>query len=474
MEKQSDASLKMPENFRSIIVDFVSDLSITFPEYTQLWSKWGDSQLPESELERLFHYVLGVFPGSFFDIVYQNDDIFNPESEKKVNTAFLIDVEFKLLFNAPGVSETTRKTIWKYLQLILFTILGSVNNKSVFGDSMNMFEDVNEEELNEKLQETMSGLSDFFMNLNSKMDDEPEQPTEAGHKEESDDEQMPNLDEFTEQAEKMFGNLPNMGGLPNMGAFKKAFDFEKMKNSLPKPEEINAHLKKLFDGKIGQLAKELAEEVTSDLTGLFGEDDGSVHSTKDVFAKLMKNPKKMMELVKIISNKLNKKMKSGDISQEDLMKEASELFSTMKGMGDNSEEFKDVLKTMMSTFSSMGGLGKNMRMDTNAMNNQIKKNSIKERLRERLEKKRQMQAMAETLKKSAAPASAKPENFVFRIDGETQERSARPMHSNNITYSLDNDDDIDKIVNELQITNDDIANPNKDASAKKKKKKSKK
>lgn len=352
MENESAEQLKMPENFRSIIVDFVNDLSITFPEYSYLWSKWSNTELPESELERLFHYVLGIFPGSFFDIVYQNDEIFNPESEKKVNTMFLIDVEFKILFNAPGVSESTKKTMWKYLQLILFTILGSVNNKSLFGDSMNVFEDVDEEELNSKLQETMSGLSDFFMNFSAEEESstdkesstekaqdkaqdkaqEKEEQDQKEEKEEDADYEMPNMDEFTEHAEKMFDNIP---GMKNMGgAFKKAFNFEKMKSSLPKPEEINAHLKKLFDGKIGQLAKELAEEVTNDISGFFGEEDdiGSVRSTKDVFAKLMKNPKKMMELVKIISNKLNKKMKSGDISQEDLMKEASELFSTMKGM----------------------------------------------------------------------------------------------------------------------------------------------
>lgn len=136
---------------------------------------------------------------------------------------------------------------------------------------------------------------------------------------------------------------------------------------------------------------------------------------------------------------------------------------------------------MMSNFGSMGGLGKNMRMDTNAMNNEIKKNSIKERLRERLEKKRQAQAQAaaqaEVLAKMAAQANPKsePESFVFRVDGEKQQTSSRIPPKNNITYSLDNEADIDKLVNELQITNDDIANPNKGASgSNKKKKKSKK
>ena len=58
--------------------------------------------------------------------MYQNE-IFNPESDS--NTLFLPNVDFKILFNSEGVSEQTKQTIWKYLQVILFAVIGDVKNQ---------------------------------------------------------------------------------------------------------------------------------------------------------------------------------------------------------------------------------------------------------------------------------------------------------------------------------------------------------
>ena len=107
------------ENFKTIIHDFTIDLTTTFPEFSHLWTKWTNTTT--EEYQTLFTYCLTVFPERFFDIMYQNVDIFTLDSE--VNTMFLPDVNFKILFNCEGVSDNTKKTIWKYLQLILFYIL---------------------------------------------------------------------------------------------------------------------------------------------------------------------------------------------------------------------------------------------------------------------------------------------------------------------------------------------------------------
>ena len=120
----------IPENFQTVILDFTKDLSITFPEYTYLWAKYVNTNLPEEELIELYNYCLTVYPERFFDILYQTDDIFKPDAT--TNTLFLPNVEFKLLFNCEGVSENTKKSIWKYLQLVLFTVIGGVKDKSEF------------------------------------------------------------------------------------------------------------------------------------------------------------------------------------------------------------------------------------------------------------------------------------------------------------------------------------------------------
>ena len=139
----------IPDNFAPTVRDFLADLSSTFPEYAQGWAKWLD---PANTVE-LFSYISKVYPERFFDILYQNDDIFKDDSE--TDTHFLPGVDFRALFRCDGVSAKTNEAIWKYLQLILMTILKSVKDKVRFGDTANMFDNVNESDLQDKLKDTL-------------------------------------------------------------------------------------------------------------------------------------------------------------------------------------------------------------------------------------------------------------------------------------------------------------------------------
>ena len=138
----SHEKLSPPDNFITIVRDFLKDLSVTFPEYIYLWASWTDPKLPESEIQRLYEYCTSIFPERFFDILYQNGDIFQQDSN--INTFFLPNVDFKVLYNTVNVSENTKKALWKYLQLLLFTIVNSVKDKTNFGDTMNLFDGINE------------------------------------------------------------------------------------------------------------------------------------------------------------------------------------------------------------------------------------------------------------------------------------------------------------------------------------------
>ena len=169
--------IPVPENFRSIIVDFTNDLTVTFSEYAYLWEKWRNPDLPESDLAELFQFCVKVYPERFFDILYQKEEIFGANDDTNVD--FLPNVSFKLLYSCENVSETTKKTIWKYLQLILFTIVGGIKDKSMFGEAANMFEGMGEGELQEKLDEAMGGITDFFKSMENMMGgmDSEEMPT---------------------------------------------------------------------------------------------------------------------------------------------------------------------------------------------------------------------------------------------------------------------------------------------------------
>ena len=428
-----EESFSVPDNFRSIINDFTNDLSTTFPEYSQTWSKWSSPDITQGDLEQLFQHVLAVYPNRFFDILNQNADIFKADSD--ANTQFLPDMDFKVLYNCDGISETTRNTVWKYLQLILFTVVGSVKDKANFGDTANIFEGIDESELHNKLAESIGSIGDFF----SKMDE----------------------------------------GIPSEGEEQESSGLGFNPNNLPKPEELRDHLKTLFEGKIGTLAKELADEIGEDLAASLGEDIKNARSTKDVFTKLMQNPEKISGLVKTVGEKLNQKMANGDISKDDIMNEAGDLMRRMKDMaGGDMGNFADMFKNMAK---GMGvNIPKGAKIDKNALERLEKQTTSRDKMKARIEVKKQKLAaeklveemkrhafLEERRKALAASLSATdaPNNLVFRLEGEEkQERSSKPLSSKASDKALE-DAELDALVNSIE-------KPTKSTSSKKKNKKS--
>jgi hypothetical protein len=368
--------IKMPENFESIIRDFTADLSTTFPEYTYLW----DYRI--IGIEGVFDHCLKHYPERFFDILYQNDDIFLPTSD--TNTVFLPNVEFKMLYSLPGVSDNTKQSIWKYLQLILMTIMKCVQNKSTFGESMNLFDGIDEADLQTKLEDTMKELETFFQNAEKQ-------------------------GAFGEEGAQE-GAFPTAEGGTQDGTSE----------GMPNAEDLHSHLKGLFDGKIGRLAKELVEELSGELAEGFSA-DGTPQSTQDILKKLFRNPKKLMDLLKKVGAKLQEKMKRGDISHDDLMREASEMMNKMKGAGGES------MQQMMKQFAK--GMGGNVNMA--GLNKMMGQTQQKDRMRAKLEERRQMAEFEKSeiekseLEKSQNLEKVDEKHFVFKGD-EVQEKSVRP------------------------------------------------
>lgn len=247
------------------------------------------------------------------------------------------------------------------MQVVLFSIVGSIKNKEGFGDAANLFEGINEADLEEKLKSTMDDIHNLFGNMTTNMDvsgSETSQDASFSHP---------------------FENMPEMGN-------------------------IHEHLKGLFDGKIGKLAKELAEEISGDLSSLTGDEE--MKSSEDVLKNMMKNPKKMMGVIKMIGDKIKNKMDSGDISKDELMGEASELLSKMKEMG-GTEQFNDIMKKFA------GGMGKNAKFNKEALNQMMKQQAMKERMKAKMDAKKNY-----TLSKDAN------NNLVFNLsEEEKQERT---------------------------------------------------
>ena len=401
------------KNLRSIIIDFTNDLTKVFPEYAFLWEKWLTAD--DAEYEKLNQHFMAVFPERFFDIMNSNMDIFSPESD--ANVMFLPDVDFKLLFNCAGVSEGTKTSMWKYLQLLLFTVLGSVKDTTNFGDTLDMFESMNETDLQDKMKETMAGLEDFFKGMGSQeQDNESSDPSSSEHS------SLPSDP----------GSLPSEhGSLPSEhGSLPKGF-------KLPKPEIIQEHMKILMEGKLGKLAKELTEEFTGDLKDVFDEnEDTKDKSIKEIMAQLMKDPKKLMGIMKKITDKLQNKMQSGDISQDELMKEVATLVEKFKEMGGGEDFIKNFTNgPFAKMFKNMAaGAG----LNANTVVQMGKQSAMKERLRKKMEERKMREALVSASASASVTPSTANKNIVVKIGDEKQEKSGlRPQPSNTVPLTED-------------------------------------
>jgi hypothetical protein len=150
---------------------------------------------------------------------------------------------------------------------------------------------------------------------------------------------------------------------------------------------------------------------------------------------LMKDPTKLMGLMKKVGNKLDSKMESGEISREELMKEAQGLLGKMKDMGggdDLSKMFKEMAKKM--------GMGSNVKINTNALNKLTKMEETRQKMKSRAlqrkmkenvdfeKKKEEIRKRVEEQQKLAANYSLNPteitNEFVFRLEGEEKQEKS--------------------------------------------------
>ena len=404
------------QNIRSIVIDFTNDLTKVFPEYAFLWEKWLSAD--DAEYGKLNQHFMAVFPERFFDIVNCNMEIFNGETP----LMFLPDVDFNLLFNCVGVSDGTKTSMWKYLQLLLFTVLGDMQDTTNFGKTLNMFESIDETELQTKMKETMEGLDDFFKDLSTKDLSTKDLSTKDVGTEDSDT----NGSGASESGASGSGaSGAGASGASESGASGAS---ESTGFKLPKPEFIQEHMKILMEGKLGKLAKELTEEFTEDLKDVFDETTNE-HSMKDIMAQFMKDPKKLMGIMKKITDKLQNKMQNGDISQDELMGEIGGLVEKFKQMGGGEDFIKNFTNgPFAKMFKNMAG-GASM----NQMAQMGKQSAMKERLRKKMEEKKMREALA-TQATSAQATSAQatsaqatsaqaPKTYVVKIGDEKQEKS---------------------------------------------------
>lgn len=288
----------MPEKSDFVLKEFIDDLSLTFPEHKELMSKYRHLTVDE------FSDLNGkIYAENFFNILDKNEDIFKDD----VNSYYLPEIKFSILW-CGNISEGTKENIWKYLQLILFSIVSKSNDNASFMENIENFDNLNFDKLSSQIEET----------------------------------------------------IQNMSG-----------------ENLPDADKINDAMKGMLGGKLGDLAKEIVDESNTNL------------ETEEDLNGLLKDPSKLMNLVKNVGDKLDSKIKNGDINENELMGEATNLLGKMNeipGFGS--------IKEMMSNLGmNMGNI--NTSATENKMKQQASKNKTKERLQKKLKKRKQQKSKEE-------------------------------------------------------------------------------
>ena len=365
-------------------------------------------------LNTIYEYCKGTFALRSIDILYQNEDMFLNKSNVEtgdtlINTVFLPDIDFAELYY-DDTSSKTKQTLWKYLQVILFNIITSIDDVSFFGNSLELLKIIDSNKFSSKLESTIDELSKMFSfkdKKERKSKDKDEDDDDDDDEDDDDDDDEDNVDDEDDDkhkktnSNKEFPNIDinkmfdisinNIGGLFDEMLNDLSSNFNKCEDkkqeqtdtnneyAIPDKDELFSHINKLINGKIGSLAKEIAEETTKDIDM---ETIGNINDVNDVLKGFMKNPSKLLGLINNINNKISSKMKDGSLKESELLEEAASIFKNMKNIP-GMDNFSDILKSMnLDKMMPKGG-----KINPNAFQNMMEQNVKMSKMRERMKKK---------------------------------------------------------------------------------------
>lgn len=319
----------VPKGLYQIISDMVKDILITFPEeketlnsdlrYVINNSSTIDGVDTDSvSILTIYEFCKQQYPPHFLHIMYQNEELFVPETLE-----LLPGINFSKIWKL-NISNGTKETLWKYLQLVLFNTI-SVDLDGAMNS--NMFKD--NSELNTKMSDLLSNVQDYLCKQSSIDANIPKDSVKQDIS-------------VTPSGAECFNDTATATATND--ATNNATN-----NATASDTEEKVDMNKLLGGKLGEMAREIASEAS----GLFSSDD-KVESVGDALKNMLKNPSKVMNMIKHVGDKLENNIKSGKISETDLLTEASDVLKTMKNIpGFSSNGLMDMLKNM----GGMGGMG---------------------------------------------------------------------------------------------------------------------
>ena len=128
------------------------------------------------------------------------------------------------------------------------------------------------------------------------------------------------------------------------------------------PDAMHEQIKGLMTGKLGDLAKEIA--------------DDAIGTTPEQMQEMMKDPSKLFGLVGKVGETIDRKIKAGDLKESELLEEATAMLQKMKGMPG--------MGGFAAMFQKFAGNGK---MDVSGMEAKMAQNMKHAKTKERLQRK---------------------------------------------------------------------------------------
>lgn len=332
------------DRFNSLYIEFLTFIEQNFPSY----KKYIQIDQNKNYITDFIEYNLPFME----DISIRNADIFR---FKYIDAQIIKGLKFKRIIDRvydKKVSASSLESIWRLLHKLYIIAYNSCELKKLVKKNYSQNNDLMRIlESHDLLVENIM-ISGYPIIDNKNEDEEESEEEEESNEEEDDDEKQwrkefnqkfdkhgkPKSQSEQDQSEKDQKSDDNNGGL----------DFDK--------------LGEMFDNStIGNLAKDLSKEIDP-------KEFGEMKDFSDIgniFGKLMqpdeKGENKLGNIMKSVTQKMDQKMKNGEIKQEQLINDAQNMMANMGQLFQgNNNPLAQMGSQMGMNMSNMGNLFQQM------------------------------------------------------------------------------------------------------------------
>lgn len=275
-----------------------------------------------------------------YDISTKNEIIFSEDS------IILNGVDFNRLWNDDNIEDEHRENIWKYIHTLYVYAIQYKTDKS----AKTILEEYKHIDLNNVEEEIKT-----FIHI---------------------------IDSFT-------NNIETDATIDNI-------DLGDMDKNVKDTEDTPFHMPDLFGGTIGELAKEIADDIDPSTLQL---DDPNTLLQNLMSGNLDNDTSGMKDLISSITGKIQTKLSSGELDQDALFKEASTMMGQFgTASGSSQDPFAGMFNTMGASNVNTNELFKNIsasmgnlpKEDRNKQSDRLKLEQQREHLRQKLKEKKQL------------------------------------------------------------------------------------